>query len=195
MSTAKLTLPEGVRKWHWTSEEFHRAFSMGLFRLDEKLELIDGEIIEKMGGDPSHSVGVGLVQDALAKAFALTDCHLRIQHPIALPGGVSEPEPDVAVVRGQRRQYDKHHPQPVDTLLVVEVANTTLTYDRERKAPAYAVAGVVEYWILNLTDRQLEVHRHPQNGAYQSTVILTASQSASPMAMPTEIIRVADLLP
>ena len=186
---------EGVKDREWTSEEFHRAFAVGLFRPEERLELLDGEIIEKMGEDPSHSVGVGLVQDALAKAFALTDCHLRVQHPIALPGGGSEPEPDVTVVRGKRRQYGNNHPTPADALLVVEVSNSTLNYDQGRKAHAYAAAGITEYWILNLTDRQLEVYRNPKDGLYLAPVVFTVVQSVTALAAPASSILVADLLP
>jgi len=99
------------------------------------------------------------------------DCHLRSAKPIALDP-YSEPEPDVAIVRGDIRDYQAEHPSPAKVLLVIEVSDSTLRYDRTRKEAAYAAAGIPEYWVVNLIDRQLEVFLHPSNAGYQDRTIL-----------------------
>jgi len=110
----------------------------------------------------------------------------------------SEPEPDLAVVTGSPRDYVSAHPRTA--LLVVEVADTTLALDRQRKLPTYARAGIPEYWILNLVERFLEVHRHPvslpdQPARYETIQRLTAADRIAPLARPEASISVGDWLP
>jgi Uma2 family endonuclease len=195
--TAPASLPapdSGIRVRRWTREEFYRAAEVGLFGPEEHLELIEGEVIEKLGENPPHVLALKLMEAALARTFALVDCHLHSQHPISLPDG-SEPEPDVAVIARGIRQYLNRHPLPEEVLLIVEVSNTTLAFDRARKAALYATAGIPEYWLLNLIDRRLEVHREPLNGVYQNILLLAATQSVAPLSVPETPIAVADLLP
>ena len=105
----------------------------------------------------------------------------------------SEPEPDIAVVTGNIRDYVEHH--PTTALLIVEISDATLQFDRTKKAELYARSGIVEYWIVNLKARQLEVRREPQNGKYAKTETLTEKQNVATLAMPKKKIKVADLLP
>src|SRR5207244_2898413 len=122
---------------------------LGLFRPEERLELLDGEILERMSPQkPPHAEGILGVVDALGPAFG-PGYHVRPQLPLILDDG-SEPEPDVAVVVGTRRDYGAESPRVAHVRLVVEVADTTLRFDRGRKQRAYARAGILEYWILNL---------------------------------------------
>lgn len=178
----------------WSAEEFQSATRLGIFRPEERLELLDGEILEKMPPDPPHSSATGLLDDVLRRAFAGVDCFVRTENPIVLPQA-SQPEPDAAVVRGARRDYLQQHPMPGDLLLVVEVSFPTLADDRGIKARLYAEAGIAEYWIVNLRDRQLEVHRSPRGGIWTQTFVVAVGASVAPLAAPSATVPVDDLLP
>jgi Uma2 family endonuclease len=103
----------------------------------------------------------------------------------------SEPEPDVAVVPPGR--YSDRHPDRA--MLIVEVAESSLAYDRDTKAPLYAASGVEEYWIVDLSGRAVEVHRQPQGGRYATTTRVPAGETLSPAAFPDVVVTVGDLLP
>lgn len=180
-------------------QEFERAGELGVFGPEERLELIDGEVVRKTAPQKSpHATGIHLVGDALRAAFA-AGYGVRIQLPLAL-GPTREPEPDVAVVAGSPRDYKEEH--PTSAVLVVEVADTTLAFDRKVKGSLYAQAGIADYWIVNLPDRVLEVHREPAampdqpfGHHYRSITRHTDSAVIGPLASPGTPIRVADLLP
>jgi Uma2 family endonuclease len=182
----------------FTREEYERAAAAGLFGPDEKLELIAGEVLRKMTPQQSrHASGVYLAQEALHRVFG-AGFLVRVQLPLAL-GSDSQPEPDVAVVAGEDRSFVAAH--PTSAVLVVEVSDSTLAFDRGTKAGLYARAGIQEYWVVNLGDRVLEVHREPAPMAeqplghhYRSVSRLTESDNVKPLAS-TASIRVADLLP
>lgn len=182
-----------------TRLEFERAVETGLYGPEERLELIEGVVVEKMTPQKStHSTAILACEEALRASFR-TGCHVRVQLPLAL-GDLSEPEPDLAVVAGGFRDYAAQH--PTTAVLVVEVADATLAYDRSTKGPLYARAGVPEYWIVNLPDRMLEVHREPAAMAeqplghhYRSITRYTEGATVVPGAAPDQAVRVADLLP
>jgi len=195
MPDAQLQLP-GQRLW--TRDEYERAGELGLFRPDERLELIEGLILRKTPQKSPHASGIRMTEEALRAAFP-SGHDVRGQLPLAL-GEYSEPEPDVAVVSGSYRDYVNSH--PVTAVLVVEVADSSLALDRSTKASLYARSGIPEYWILNLVDRLLEVHRGPAAMAeqpldyhYRTVMRLTVEETVSPLAAPQAVIRVADLLP
>jgi Uma2 family endonuclease len=144
----------------WTREEYDRMIAAGVFAPGEKVELVDGEILSMTPQGTAHAAAICLVSTALESAFA-SGFFLRIQLPVATDA-LSEPEPDLSVVQGSPRDYLANHPScPV---LVVEVADSTLEYDRQRKARIYARAGVQDYWIVNLVDRCVEAYRSPDQG-------------------------------
>ncbi|MHB2015571.1 MAG: Uma2 family endonuclease [Candidatus Xenobia bacterium] len=185
------------RARRWTREEYERASAAGVFQPDERLELIDGVIVRKMVQGVLHVAGVRKTQSVLQIVFG-AGYDVRPQMPLALdPDG--EPEPDVAVVLGSIEDY--MHAHPTTAVLVVEVADTSLAVDRGSKASIYARAGIGEYWILNLVDRLLEVHREPAaleqpfGHQYRSIVRLGPEASIAPLAAPEHVLRVADLLP
>jgi len=188
-------LDTGVRPRRWTREEYYRALEIGLFGPEERLELLNGEILEKVTENAPHATGIKLSAAVCTQAFVGQNFHLSIQHPISLPGAESDPEPDVAVIAGGIRDYQTNHPTAANVLLLIEVSNTTLTFDRGPKAAAYATATVTEYWVLDLGSRCLHVHREPRDGAYQSITPLDENQTVSPLAAPQATIRVAGLLP
>lgn len=182
-----------------TREEFERAGELGIFRPDERLELIGGEVIRKMSPQKtSHATAIRQAEETLRRAFA-AGYDVRVQLPLVL-GPHNEPEPDVSVVVGSFKDYRQAH--PTTAVLVVEVADSTLRLDRGAKASLYAQGGVADYWIVNLQDRVLEVHREPAalpdqplGHHYRSITRHPDSAAISPLAAPRVSIAVADLLP
>src|SRR5262249_50725819 len=145
----------GTRRW--TRKEYDRLIEQGFLHEDEPVELVDGQLMVSEPQGSQHAAGVSLVARALGRAIGL-GWYVMVQLPLALDPD-SEPEPDVAVVQGEPRDYRDEHPsRPV---LVVEVADSSLSFDRQNKGSLYARAGVPDYWIVNLIDRVLEVHRAP----------------------------------
>ena len=179
---------------HWTRDEYYRAQSVGLFGPTEKLELIRGEIVEKRPqGTPHVTATERTERRFLALEFAGLGT-VRSQKPITLPDD-SEPEPDVVFARGTLDDYSERHPGPEDLLLVIEVSDSTLVYDRTDKARLYAEASISEYWVLNVSERLLEVRRDPQGGEYRRLQTVREGETVSPRFAPTENLAVSDFLP
>lgn len=187
----KMMLP-APRVRRWTREDYHRMSQAGLLREQDRVELVDGDVVEMSPISPSHSVSVTRTSYALMAAFGPAFV-VRVQQPLAL-GGRSEPEPDLSVIRSEDLELADH---PGSPLLVVEVADSSLRYDRTRKARLYAGARVAEYWIVNLGDRRLEVFRDPVPKArcYRQTFVLTEDEEAGCLALPGACWRVRDFLP
>ena len=191
--------PRPDRPFRFTRAQYYEMGARGFFD-GKRVELIFGEVVEVSPTNWPHSLCVGLAFRALSRAFA-TGYWVR-QHqpfPITGAGSVSEPEPDVAVIPGDPRDYADH---PTVAALLVEVADTTLAYDLTTKAELYATAGVPEYWVLDVTGRQLHVFRDPQPlqselnaTAYQTHLTLAAAEDVSPLAAPAASILVSELLP
>jgi Uma2 family endonuclease len=177
----------------WTVAEYYQAAEAGVFNPEERLELIEGEIFRMSPQDSPHATGCDLTEDALREIFG-RGYRVRTQKPLSL-GDDSVPEPDLAVVRGNVRDFAIAH--PATAVLVVEVADSSLRFDRGRKARLYARAGIPDYWILNLPGRVLEVHRDPDpgNGLYRQITRHGENESVSPLVAPAAAILVRDLLP
>jgi len=189
----------GLRPWRWTREQYYELGKLGFFQ-GKRVELLYGEIVEMSPINWPHALAVGLVSDALALAFPV-GFYVSVQQPFAVPGSVpgSEPQPDVAVIPGSRRNYATH---PDRAAIIVEVANTTFATDSTTKAELYATASILDYWLLDLERRQLHVFRDPVAlpaglgaTAYRKHVTLAETDTASPLAAPTANIFVRDLLP
>jgi Uma2 family endonuclease len=170
----------------------------GFFQPGDRVELIGGQLLVAEPQNSPHATAVGLTEDALREAFG-RGWVVRVQAPIALDDE-SEPEPDVAVVPGARRDYRQGHPQrPV---LAVEVADRSLIGDRTIKGSLYARAMIADYWIVDLVDRLVEVYRDPApdsqapyGWAYESVQQQGPGSVISPLACPGAAVQVADLLP
>ena len=182
----------------WKRVEYEQLIEKGIFLPGERIELIDGLLVVAEPQSSLHFTAVRLVERALARAFG-AGWDVRAQGPIALDD-TSEPEPDVAVVRGELRDYVEAH--PADPVLVVEISLTSLDFDRVHKSSLYARAGRPEYWIVDLVDRVLEVRRAPAPSPsapygwdYSTAEVLRPGESARPLAAPAAQIAVADLLP
>ena len=186
-----------ARTKHWTRLEYERLVDLGAFRPGERLELVGGALVVREPQGGPHATAVGLAEDALREAFG-PGWTVRAQSPIALDEE-SEPEPDIAVVPGTRRDYRRDHPsQPV---LIVEVADSSLPLDQREKASLYARARIADYWIVNLVDNILEVYRDPvadpdtpYGWRYGSTAILHAGDVVTPLALSHPGVPVSDLL-
>lgn len=190
----------GAFRPHWTREQVYRMYEDGVLDPQKRYELIAGEIYQKMPMKAPHAVSVELVGEALRGVFRQFAA-VRTEKSLVLATD-GQPQPDAAVVRGTTRTYETAHPTQDDTLLVVEVSDTTLGFDRGRKGAYYAEAGIAEYWIVNIAERQVEVCRNPhadpeaEGGfAYDAPVIARIGDTVSPLAAPNADLAVADLLP
>lgn len=183
------------KRRRWTRDEYYRMMDLGLFR-GQRVELLGGEIVKMPAQKDTHVVSVSLTAKAVANAFG-PGFWVRTQAPLNL-GKLDDPEPDVAVVPGAERDYLGSENR-AEAVLVVEVSDTTLAYDRGRKAWRYARAGIADYWIVNLPDRRLEIYRVPARQGvrfrYTSVSVVGEHEAVSPLAMPNARIGVADLLP
>ncbi|MDY6937129.1 MAG: Uma2 family endonuclease [Cyanobacteriota bacterium] len=155
----------------FTIAEYHHLIEIGFFHEEDRLELIRGEIIQMVSKRTAH---VFCCQKLLKNLVLLMadEAILHCQDPITLPNN-SEPEPDFTIARNCKDDYLSHHPYPEDIIFVIEIADSSLDYDRQVKLPLYAEAGIPEYWIFNLFDRQLEIYRQP----YQKQTPQTQSGS------------------
>jgi Uma2 family endonuclease len=190
------------RPIRWTAEEFWRLYEAGLF-VGRRVELIGGEIVERAPQLNFHSFGIKFMEDALNGAFG-PNYWVRVQMSLDLSPHSSLADPDLAVIAGSARSHHQASPSrnvPTTALLVVEVSETTLAYDRGRKMSLYAASGIADYWILNVPDQQLEVHRDPVADAsqpfgfrYDQVTVLGAGDVVSPLALPAAQIPVADLI-
>jgi Uma2 family endonuclease len=170
---------------------------MGLFE-GKRVELIEGQVIEMSPIYELHATAVSVADDVLREAFG-KGWAIRVQNPLSL-GEASDPQPDVVVVAGKNRDFKEQH--PTTAALVIEVADSSLSYDRDYKASLYAKAGIADYWIVNLPERQLEVYRQPRADAasefgfsYTEKQIFKEGESVAPLARPEAVIAVAELLP
>jgi Uma2 family endonuclease len=177
----------------WTAEEYHRMAEAGIFHPEERVELIAGQIIRMSAKGTAHTAAVRRTAKIL-RNLLINQAEVYTQDPIQLDD-FSEPEPDVAVVRIDPLDYADHHPTPSEVYLIIEVADSSLKYDRETKAKAYARSGLADYWVLDVINRKLHMFREPIQEGYQSEVILSEEASVSPLQFPTLEITLQEMLP
>ena len=143
----------------FTIEEYHKLIDLGFFTENDRIELIRGEIIEMAPKRTPHSVCNSQLWKQLYKLIG-DRAEIRVQEPIFVSPN-SEPEPDVVIAKKKTDNYLSAHPTATDIILVIEISDSTLKYDRETKLPLYAEAGINNYWIINLVDSRLEVYSNP----------------------------------
>jgi Uma2 family endonuclease len=178
----------------WTRTQCASIQEAGV--LSGRYELIAGEVISKMGQKPPHRITVVLLHAWLSVVFGT----LFVQSQATIDVGDAdpdhnEPEPDAAVTIEPNTTYIDRHPAPADLLLVAEVSDTTLRFDRTTKAALYARAGIGEYWIVDIMGRQLFVHRQPTTEGYTRIIAYGPDEQVATLARPDQLVRVADLLP
>ena len=187
--------PVDVRRF--SREEYGRMARAGILRPDERVELIDGEIVRESPQSGPHARGIRAVEETLRRVFT-EGYDIRVQLPLALDL-LSEPEPDISVIPGSWRDYREDHPS--SAVLVVEVAATATEYDRVRKGSLYARAQIPEYWVLDLEGRRLEIYCDPTPSqsasygwAYRSVRSFGAGERICPATLADTWIAVDDLL-
>ena len=175
--------PRGLQR-----SEYERLAQEGFFQ-NEKVELIEGIIVEMSPIGPAHANPLDLLVERLVPLVA-GRARVRVQQPFALSDN-SEPEPDLAIV--PLEDYSEHH--PTSALLIIEIAESSLDYDRETKAPLYAAAGIPEYWIVDVAARAIEVHDEPSEGIYSRLQRKDLESELSVSALPDVTVLVRSLFP
>jgi Uma2 family endonuclease len=178
-----------------TVDEYERIGEAGAMNDPERVELIDGYMVTKMPKSPEHCYSTEKILGGL-KGLLGAGWILRKEGPVRIPD-FDEPEPDISVVRGSIEDYRHRHPGPSDVGLLAEVSLTTLDLDRGQKLSAYATAGILVYWIVNLVDNQIEVYTRPGPGAYQSRADYKPGQAVPVVIDGRHVgdIAVDDILP
>jgi Uma2 family endonuclease len=173
-------------------EEYHRMAEAGILKPDDRVELLDGDIIPMAPMSSRHAAVVSKIGRWLSRKLA-DHALIRTQLPVRLDD-YSEPEPDIALVRFRENDYADAHPAPADIFLLVEVAQSSLTFDREIKIPQYARAGVSEVWLFNLEHQHVECFSEPGPRGYAVTRIVRRGATLAPHAFPHASANLDDLL-
>ena len=173
--------------------QYHLMGETGILTDRDHVELIEGEIIEMSPIGTGHAVCVNRLARILF--WSLSDeITISVQNPVCL-SNFSEPEPDFAILKGQPENYENQHPEPEDILALIEVSDSTVDYDRTRKAPLYGRHQIRELWIIDLNAQVIEVYRSPSSNGYQQIQILQQGQSVEFEALPNILIKVTWILP
>lgn len=176
----------------WTVEDYHRMIAAGILTAEDRVELLEGQIVEMVPQDPPHASNTSSFANDLVLLFS-RKAWIRTQLPITLSPN-SEPEPDIAIVRIDANRYRDRHPAPQDVFLLIEIADSTFQRDRNRKAKIYAEAGIPEYWIVDINQQQVIVLSNPQTGIYQREQLFAADAQIAPIAFPDVSIDLQTML-
>jgi len=196
MTLATAITPDPIARL--SVEQYHKMIQAGIFTDDNRVELLEGLLVQKMSKNPPHRVSTNLVSESLRNVVP-TGWYVDSQEPITTE--TSEPEPDVAIIRGSTRDYTDRHPGPGDVALVVEVADASIELDQRTKQRVYASAGIAIYWIVNLIERRVQVYTRPSGPAeepgYGHRQDVAAGESLSVIVGGKEVgrVAVADILP
>lgn len=181
-----------VRTERYTVEEYELLGASGVFSEDDRIELIEGAIVEMTPKGIAHSEAVTNLNEWFAERRGNL-YRVRIQDPIVL-SNTSEPEPDIVLARPLAERRVRGHPRPEDVFLVVEVADSSLAFDRGRKADLYARAGIAEYWVANVLDFSIDVFRDPSPTGYKEVRTYRPGESISVLAFPDLLLPVSEIV-
>ena len=176
----------------FTVEEYHRIANAGILREDDRVELLEGEIVEMTPIGSRHAACVDRLNSLFVRGLGQRGI-VRVQSPVRL-GERSELQPDLALLRVRPDFYAQAHPGPTDILLLVEVAETSTEVDREVKVPLYARAGIREVWLVDLAGGCVEIYREPAPASYQQVQRVRRGQRLSPHAVPDLELAMDDVL-
>jgi Uma2 family endonuclease len=177
----------------WTVDEYHRMIKTEILTNEDKVELLEGQILAMSPQEPPHASTVRRASKYFDRLL-LGRADIRVQLPVTLSLN-SEPEPDIAVVRIDPRDYFNAHPTPDDIFLLVEVADTTVSKDLKVKAPVYGKANIPEYWVLDVNTRQVYVFREPNATGYAQKLTFVESQTLRLSVVGDVEVAVKDLFP
>lgn len=187
-------VPTDPPRKRWTRLECAALEESGLWER-QRLELVEGELISKMGKNRPHVYALIVLQGWLIQIFGLQYVNPEVPIDVSPEDNpTNEPQPDLIVLNRPSREF-LHNPQPGDLRLVVEVSDSSVGFDLTAKAGLYARAGIVEYWVLDIQARRLVVHRDPQAGLYRSLTVYSERESVSTLASPDAEFRVGDAFP
>ncbi len=175
----------------WTASDFQRMAETGFLDPNARLELLDGELFEMAPIGSFHAGTVDILTGQLVQAAARRAI-VRVQSPIVLDD-YSQPQPDLALLRPRSDYYLNAHPRAEDVLLLIEVSDSTLRYDREVKVPHYAKAGVPEVWILDIAHQRLEIYRRPSAEGYRQILYPELQEQVAPVLLPELVFSVEQL--
>lgn len=178
----------------WTVEECYRLAADS--HLNGRYELIDGEILSKMGMNPPHRSVLTLIAEWLIFLFGKR--HVLEQVPVRIPGDegrYTEPEPDIVVIQLPTTAYVREHPSPADVIVLIEVADSSLPFDLTTKAMLYARNGMAEYWVADVDGRQMHIHRNPSADGYRSILRADMKSFISLESRPSDQVSVATFFP
>lgn len=175
-----------------TVAEYHRMGEIGIFGHEDRVELLDGQLYQM------SEIGEGHVGGTVSLTYFLSQrigdrALVSAANPVVL-SDFSEPEPDIVLLKPRADFYRTRTPHPEDVLLLIEVADSSLGYDRDLKLPRYAEAGIIEYWIVNLRDRQVEVYRDPAADGYRIRTVHGPGDTVTVAALPDVSIRVEEII-
>jgi Uma2 family endonuclease len=181
-----------VRKWRFTADDYQRMGEAGILRREDRVELIDGEIVAKMTIGPRHCATVDRATRVFA-ARAVDSAIVRIQGAVRL-NLFNQPEPDLVLLRVRPDFYESAHPGPADILLIIEVAESSIDFDRDVKGPLYARLGIHEYWLVDLNENVLYRHLLPGRDHYRTVREYVRGQSLAPELLPDCVVSTSELL-
>lgn len=190
MSVAVATPP--FERYRLTSAVFHAMVEKGIFCEDERVELIEGELVTMSPIGSEHMGVVNQLAELLIRQMKRRAL-VGVQGPIHLDDH-SEPQPDLVLLKPRPDFYKRSLPLPADILLVIEVADSSLVYDRSVKMSLYANAGIPEAWIINLIDRWIEVYRDPSSAGYTTMLKILPGKTVAPQAFADVVVSVDELL-
>jgi Uma2 family endonuclease len=181
-----------IEKRYFNAREYYRMVEAGVLSEDDRVELIEGEVLKMSPIGSRHAACVSRLDTLLHHQLGQTAI-VRAQSPIHL-NDFSEPQPDIALLHPRADFYEQQHPMPEDVLLVIEVADTSVEYDRNIKLPLYARAGLAETWIINLPRNTIEVYTQPLNGKYKKSLKLKRGESFQSQTVPSLSLSVDEIL-
>lgn len=181
-----------VERWLFTVEDYYRMAETGILSEDVRVELIDGEVVKMSPIGRLHSGCVNRL-NALLSSQAGQSAIVSVQNPVRLDV-YSEPQPDIALLKPRSDFYAQNHPTPSDVLLVVEVADTSVDFDRKVKVPLYAQAGIPETWLVDLSSDAIETYSNSVNGVYQNFRRFVRGEVLSPEQIPGLALKVEDVI-
>jgi len=182
-----------LRRRRFTVDEYHRMGEAGIFHEDDRVELIEGEIVEMTPIARHHASVVARINQFFSIRLGRGTV-VWPQNPLLLAALISEPQPDLILLAPRPDFYARALPQPADVQLVIEVADSSLAYDRRTKIPLYARAGIAETWLVNVEANRVELYRRPDAAGYVEVRSPTRDERFSPLAFPDLLVTPADLL-
>ena len=185
-------MPALAQRLQFTTTDYHRMVDAGILAEDDHVELIEGEILRMAPVGSRHAAHVKRLNRLLTSALG-ESAIVAVQDPIHV-SDLSEPEPDLAILRPREDFYEQAHPGPDDIFWLIEVSDSSLQLDREVKLPLYARHGIAEVWVVNLPDELIEVYQRPSGAAYRETLERRRGDSLSPTAFPDLLLAVDGIL-